>query len=114
MKVVESCMKTVDLWKAFYQEYAQSKADKKFVMGFLYNMYGRLLRRKNADKDSEQYKAYLKYHTEWEKGFKDAYRKSFSLKSLSPISLTRTLSTLYFPQYYYMIHFSYIKRLLHL
>lgn len=114
MKVVESCMKTVDLWQEFYQKYAKNKADKKFVMGFLCNMYGRLLRRKNADKDSEQYKAYLKYHTEWEKGFKDAYRKSFSLKSLSPITLTRTLSTLYFPQYYYMIHFSYIKRLLHL
>lgn len=114
MKVVESCMKTVDLWRDFYLKNAKSKADKKFVMGFLCNMYGRLLRRKNEEKDSEQYKTYLKYHKEWEKGFIDAYWKSFSIKSLSPIPLARTLSTLYFPQYYYMIHFSYIKRLLHI
>ena len=114
MKVVESCMKTVDLWRDFYLKNAKSKADKKFVMGFLCNMYGRLLRRKNEKRDSDQYKTYLTHHKEWEKGFKDAFWKSFSIKSLSPIPLARALSTLYFPQYYYMLHFSYIKRLLHL
>lgn len=114
IKVVESCMKTVDLWQDFYQENAISKADKKFVMGFLCNMYGRLLRQKAADKDSEQYMTYLVHHEEWEKGFKDSYWKSFSMGKLAPIPLARTLSTLYFPQYYNRIKFSYIKRLLHL
>ena len=114
MKVVESCMKTVDLWQVFYQENAKSKADKKFVMGFLCNMYGRLLRQKATGKDSEQYKTYLAHHEEWEKGFKESYWNSFSLGKLAPIPLARTLSTLYFPQYYNRIKFSYIKRLLHL
>lgn len=114
MKVVESCMKTVDLWQDFYKENAKSKADKKFVMGFLCNMYGRLLRQKATDKDSEQYKTYLAYHKEWEKGFKESYWKSFSWGKLAPIPLARTLSTLYFPQYYNRIKFSYIKRLLHI
>lgn len=114
MKVVESCMKTVDLWRDFYLKNAKSKADKKFVMGFLCNMYGRLLRQKATDKDSEQYKTYLAHHEEWEKGFKESYWKSFTLGKLAPIPLARTLSTLYFPQYYNRIKFSYIKRLLHL
>ena len=114
MKVVESCMKTVDLWQDFYQKHADNKADKKFVMGFLCNMYGRLLRQKATDKDSEQYKTYLAHHEKWEKEFKNSYWKSFSLKKLAPITLARTLSTLYFPQYYKRIKFSYIKRLLHL
>lgn len=114
MKVVESCMKTVDLWHVFYQENAKSKADKKFVMGFLCNMYGRLLRQRATDKSSEQYKTYLIHHEEWEKGFKESYWKSFSIGKLAPITLARTLSTLYFPQYYNRIKFSYIKRLLHL
>ena len=113
MKVVESCMKTVDLWQDFYQEHAKSKSDKKFVMGFLCNMYGRLLRQKATDKDSEQYKTYLAHHEEWERGFKDSYWKSFSLGKLAPIPIARTLSTLYFPQYHNRIKFSYLKRLLH-
>ena len=114
MKVVESCMKTVDLWRDFYLKNAKSKTDKKFVMGFLCNMYGRLLRQKVTDKDSEQYKTYLAHHEEWEKGFKESYWKSFTFGKLAPIPLARTLSTMYFPQYYNRIKFSYIKRLLHL
>ena len=114
MKVVESCMKTVGLWKEFYQEYAKNNADKKYVMGFLCNMYGRLLRQKATDRDSEQYKTYLAHHEEWEKGFQESYWKSFSWGKLAPIPLARTLSTLYFPQYYNKIKFSYIKRLLHI
>lgn len=114
MKVVESCMKTVELWKDFYQENAKNKTDKIFVMGFLCNMYGRLLRQRATDKNSEQYKTYLIHHEEWEKGFKESYWKSFSIGKLAPIPLARTFSTLYFPQYYNRIKYSYIKRLLHL
>lgn len=113
MKVVESCMKTVDLWRDFYQKYAKSKEDKQFVMSFLCYLYGRLLRQKTLNKDSEQHKAYLTHHEEWEKGFKESYWKSFSLGKLAPIPLARTLSTLYFPQYYDLISFSHLKKVLH-
>ncbi len=113
MKVVESCMKTVDLWQDFYNKYAKSKEDKKFVMAFLCYIYGRLLRQKAADKYSDQYKTYLEHREEWEKGYKESYWKSFSMGRLAPIPLTRTLSTLYFPQYYNYISFSYLKELLH-
>ena len=95
-----SSIKIIKIWKNFYDKFAHSKNEKRYVYEFIKTKYESLVLLAKRKDNKELYKLYLDNKKDWRNGYIQSYKKTISIKNFSIIGFIRFITALFFPQMY--------------